>query len=153
MRRDFSGRKKKTKSLSVTTRNALFWYGLKFEDEWWKKMKEKNWNENVDEPGFLMKTSQMLGPRPSLWAIPSTWYADVAVPNKNPLGKVSLLNPPVSKRTVWGSAAASAPAINKVIKKHNGVRDTIVGWCSHTTHNTVRVSELLLCFCFCEEKR
>jgi len=83
----------------------------------------------------LMKRSQMLGPRPSLWAIPSTWYADVAVPNKKPFGKVSLLKPPVSKRTVSGSAAASAPAahritdppaINTVKKKHNGVRDTML---------------------------
>lgn len=47
-----------------------------------------------------MKTSQILGPLPSLLAMPSTWYAEVAVPNINPDGNDFLLKPP---RSSWSS--------------------------------------------------
>lgn len=54
-------------------------------------------------PGILTKASHMLGPRSSLSAMPSTWYADAAVPNTNPFGKLRRLSPPVHP-------AASSPA-------------------------------------------
>ena len=50
----------------------------------------------------------MHGPLPALSVIPSTWYADDAVPNKNPFGKLSLLSPPVSSPPP--SAPSSGPS-------------------------------------------
>lgn len=47
-------------------------------------------------PGTPTKASQMLGPRPPCLAIPSTWYADAAVPKTNPAGNARRLSPPAS---------------------------------------------------------
>lgn len=44
-------------------------------------------------PGVWANWSQMEGPLPSLSAMPSTWYADDAVPNTNPVGKSARLSP------------------------------------------------------------
>lgn len=51
--------------------------------------------------------SQMEGPRPLVDAAPSTWYADVAVPNTNPLGNDARLSPP----TPLAPFAPAAPAL------------------------------------------
>lgn len=59
-------------------------------------------------PGILTKASHMLGPRPSLSAMPSTWYADAAVPNTNPFGKLRRLSPPVQPPSLPLSSLAPA---------------------------------------------
>jgi hypothetical protein len=41
---------------------------------------------SVIAPGREQNRSQMLSPRPSTLAAPSTWYADVAEPHRKSLG-------------------------------------------------------------------
>ena len=68
----------------------------------------------------------MLGPRPSLWAMPSTWYADVAVPNTKPFGNLSLLSPPLSKLTLsalahWNWITPTPTPTTTLITKNNRI--------------------------------
>ena len=59
-------------------------------------------------PGVCTNGSQVEGPRPLVDAAPSTWYADVAVPNTKPLGNDARLSPP--SQLAPPPAAAPAPA-------------------------------------------
>ncbi|CAM5510021.1 hypothetical protein SCALM49S_06866 [Streptomyces californicus] len=72
-------------------------------------------------PGVRLNVSQIDGVRPPSAAPPSIWYAAVAVPHRNPVGKRSTV--PVSGRAPVAVAGRESTAVMRRTLQSEGRRD------------------------------